>query len=623
MKGKVLVYYSVGEKRNMLAVTDIKSGKFTDIETEMYVVDAELSSDGNYAFCQIMEPGLYRTDLYLYDLKKGTKEKIYTSTDWTSNFRLSPDGEFIFYTREGDIFRSGTKYLSDFYFDKDKWKDIFDKNDKKKKDEKEPEPQYEPVNKDLRLTESRLIKNPGSNYILSITKNKDIYYINSFEEKQILRKTDFEAKNDEVITEFKSQNIKDFVLCDSTMTLFYLQDGKIRSFETAQKKTKDTPFNLKYDYSRQEIYWKVFDEAHSILARWFYDPLMHGVDWKKKGSDFSAYLSVNLDGGSFGSIICEMVGDLNSSHTGFYPAKEPDVASLPVASVGAEFDLKSRLEKGLTVGKVFDSSALKTVHGITAGDILLSVDGITITPFTDIYELLVNKTGEKIKLEFLKNGKSMTAEIKGLESDYRLKYETWVNEREMMTDRISGGKIGYAHIQGMSEGPLQQFIEDIFAKNFDKEALIIDVRYNGGGYTHDQLIEMLTKRQYALTSERWTGNMKMKAPSDIWDKPSVVLINNRSYSDAEIFPSLYREMGLGKIIGTPTTGDVIGTTHHVLMDGSSMRLPKVGWFRKDGTNMEGNGVQPDIYIEPTFTQLLNDDDPELKKAVELLTEEIK
>ncbi len=623
VKGKVLVYYSAGEKRNMLAFTDTKGEKFTDIETEMYVVEAELSPDGNYAFCQIMEPGLYRTDLYLYDLKKGTKEKIYTSTDWTSNFRLSPGGDFIFYTREGDIFRSETKFLSEFYFDKDKWKDIFDKNDKKKKDEKEPVTQFEPVNKDLRLTEGRLIKNPGRNYILSITKNKDIYYINSFEDKQTLRKTDFEAKNDEVVTEFNGQNIKDFTFCDSTLTLFYMQDGKIKSFEAAQKKTKDTPFNVKYDYSRQEIYWKVFDEAHSILARWFYDPLMHGVDWKKKGSDFSAYLGVNLDSDSFGSIIDEMVGDLNSSHTGFYPAKEPDVQSLPVASVGAEFDFKTRLEKGLTVSKVFDSSVLKKVYGIAAGDILLSIDGISITPLTDFYELLVNKTGEKISLEFLKNGKSLTVEIKGLDSDYDLKYGTWVNERESITDRLSDGKIGYTHIQGMSDGPLNKFIEDVFAKNYDKKALIIDVRYNGGGYTHDQLIELLTKRQYAVTSERWTGNMKMKAPSDIWDKPSVVLINNRSYSDAEIFPSLYREMGLGKIIGTPTTGDVIGTTHHVLMDGSSMRLPKVGWFRKDGTNMEGNGVQPDIYVEPTFTQLLNDDDPELKKAVELLLEESK
>jgi C-terminal processing protease CtpA/Prc len=537
---------------------------------------------------------------------------------------IDPKEEFIFYNKGNTVFRSELKNINEFHFEKDKWKEIFERKDKKKKEEKETDPKSEFSKKDIKDFEIPLLKNPGYNYIISLNKKREIYYINDFEDKKSLRKTDFQAKDDELITEFKGNNITSFMFCDSSSTVFYLQDSKIKSFELATKKIKDTPFSIKYDYSNQEVYWKVFDELHSVFERWFYDPDMHGTDWNKLKTAFSEYLKIPLDNESFSSIIDEMVGELNASHTGFYPKPDSDIKFVKTAYIGAEFDLRERLQKGLRLKKVYDGSILKTVHAIDSGDVILSVDGVEISPITDINSLFINKINEKIRLDILKNdGKKISPEIKGLESDYDLKYKTWVNERNAMVEKMSGGEIGYVHIQGMSQGPLQKFTEDIFTKNFSKKALIIDVRYNGGGHTHDDLIEILTKKQYAFSSYRWNRSEKLKSPYDIWDKPSVVMINRSSFSDAEIFPEIYREMGLGKVIGTPTSGGVIGTGHHTLMDGSSMRLPRVGWYRKDGTNMEGNGVEPDIYIDPTFNQLLNDDEPELKKAVELMLEAVR
>ncbi|MDD3045287.1 MAG: S41 family peptidase [Candidatus Delongbacteria bacterium] len=623
VKGRIFVFYSEGEDRNRLAVISNSKDEFTDIEKEKYVNDAEVSADGNYIFYSVLEPGLFRTDLYMYDLKQNKKEMLYSGVDWTSNFMLDPKEEFVFYNKGGVVYRSDMKNISEFHFEKDKWKDIFEKKDKKKKAEKEPEMKSEFFKKDLNSFEVELIKKPGFNYIISLNKNREIYYINDLDNNKSLRKTDYQAEKDELVTELKGNGINDLSFCDSTSTVFYLQEGRIKSFEIVSKKFKDTPFTMKYDYNRQEIYWKVFDELHSVFKRWFYDPDMHGADWTKLKTEYSNYLNIGLDSDSFASIIDEMVGDLNSSHTGYYPVKEPGPAALKYAYIGAEFDLVERLLKGLKIKRVLEGSALKTVHNIEAGDIITSVDGIEITPLTDIHTLFINKTGEKIRLDILKkDGKMLNITIKGLESDYQMKYRTWVSERHEMVDSLSAGRIGYVHIQGMSEGPLQKFKEDLFSETFGKEAVIIDVRYNGGGYTHDDLIEILTKKQYAYSAYRWNRAQKLKAPFDIWDKPSVVLINPSSFSDAEIFPAIYREMGLGKIIGTPTTGGVIGTGQYTLIDGSSMRLPRVGWYKKDGTNMEGNGVEPDIYVEPTFNQLINGDDPEIKKAVELMLEAV-
>jgi tricorn protease len=168
----------------------------------------------------------------------------------------------------------------------------------------------------------------------------------------------------------------------------------------------------------------------------------------------------------------------------------------------------------------------------------------------------------------------------------------------------------------------KKFEQDLFAKNYGKEALIIDVRNNGGGNIHDYLIETLTRQTYALNSHRNYDGSLYAGPANSWEKPMVLLINQDSFSDAEIFPNLFSELQLGKVIGMPTSGSVIGTNHYRFRDGSSMRMPGHGWFTKDGTNMEGSGAQPDIFVDPTPHQIIEDDDVQLKRAVQELLEEL-
>ncbi|MBN2857095.1 MAG: PD40 domain-containing protein [Candidatus Delongbacteria bacterium] len=620
---RLLIYYSDENSVRMLAVKDAQKDDFVTVEGSKYVIDAEISSDGNYVFYSVLEPGLYNRDIYIFNIKTGEKEVILSYMGWLWNLKLDPDEEFVFYNKDNTVYRADLKKLTEFHFEKDKWKDILEKKDKNKaKEEKKEKKEPDFVKSDLSEKETAIISWPGVNYIIGFAKDQTIYYINEFEEKYFLRKTDYQAEKDEVISELAGGEINNISFNDSTSSVFYLQGGKIKSFNIASKKSTETPFSVNYTYDRQSVYPKVFNQIHSVFARWFYDPNMHGVDWNKLKKKYSQYLKIKMWADPFSAVIDEMIGELNASHTGYYASREPEVKNMPIAGIGAEFDYTSRLERGIKLKKVYLNSILGTVHGIKAGDILISVDGTEITSATDIDSLFVNKVDEKIRLVIRSGKKDGEIFIKGLGSEYMLVYDTWTEERRLLVDSLSGGRIGYAHIRGMSEGPLNDFIQDLFIRNFDKEAVVIDVRYNGGGYTHDQLIEILTKKHYAYTTLRWDGAEKKKSPHDIWDKPSVLLINRSSFSDAEIFPQLYRDLGIGKIIGTPTNGDVIGTGSYTLIDGSSMRMPRVGWYRLDHTNMEGNGVEPDIFIDPTFSQLVKNEDPELRKAVEVLLSEL-
>jgi len=175
----------------------------------------------------------------------------------------------------------------------------------------------------------------------------------------------------------------------------------------------------------------------------------------------------------------------------------------------------------------------------------------------------------------------------------------------------------------MDRESLARFKEDLFAKNYYTKALIIDVRGNGGGNIHDELIEILTKKQYAFTQSRYSDETPVAFPSNTYEKPIVLLIDEGSFSDAEIFPILFKHMKLGTIIGMPTSGSVIGTGSVSFMDGSSMRMPSNGWYTMDNTNMEGTGAKPDILIPHTIDDIIKDNDKQLARAIEELNKLIK
>jgi tricorn protease len=203
----------------------------------------------------------------------------------------------------------------------------------------------------------------------------------------------------------------------------------------------------------------------------------------------------------------------------------------------------------------------------------------------------------------------------------QLRYERWVKQRTELTKKLSNGRIGYLHIQAMNGPSLRKFEKDL-RENRDKEGLVIDQRWNGGGNIDQELLGILVQRQYQVWQPR--GTEANTRPAAGFFGPKVVLQNWRSASNAEMFPAGFRALGLGKVIGTPTMGAVIGTGSYTLIDGSTIRTPGVGVYLADQkrTNMENYGVRPDVLVENTPEDNLTDRDRQLETAVQELVKQI-
>ena len=293
--------------------------------------------------------------------------------------------------------------------------------------------------------------------------------------------------------------------------------------------------------------------------------------------------------------------------------------------MGLEFNQREVLLEGITISHIYPGSVLYSFFGIRDGDVLLSVNGIKINSRISIDSLFTDKIDEKLDLIFRQKIKSIKAVVKGLSRSQNR--ELWFQDKlerlRNKTDELSSNRIGYVLIPRMSGSEYTNFIREIFTKNADKDALIIDIRGNVGGRIHNDLLDFLSLKPNAFTTGRRFGTVKRETPGRTWNKPIALLIDENSFSDAEIFPQLFKEANLGTVIGMPTSGSVIGTWEVNLLDGSSMRMPGSGWYRLDGANMEGNGAQPDVKVEMSLNDIVSDNDPQLLKAVELLLKKLE
>jgi len=587
-EGKTLaIGFSDDKRKRQVALADSLGNNIHTIIDDQYVSsNFKISLDEKYALYQETLPEEWTQHIYLYDIKNNKKELLYNHDGWIGSLFWGKDNKSAFFSENGKIRRADLLARKDFYNEEDNWKDIIDPPVEKKDNDK-----------------------------------KDKYN----NKKYTLRKADYTGESDKIITSISDDpgNLK---FNEKNKDFYYILKDKLYKYTPKKgKKAKLIEMDYKYSYDRFQLNNDVFQQVWVEFGKGFYDPDMHGVNWKKSKRDFSKYLQYADDPSILKKIIDEMIGEVNASHTGFYPRSDSDYKTYTTAYCGFELDLQDFPKNGVRIKKVYKKSKLNKPHNIKAGNILLSVDGKEIGESMDILSHFKNKIGEKIKLGILCDDGMKVVTVKGLSSreNYNLYYDNWVEERRIKVEELSNGKIGYLHIRSMNNSSYQKFIQDLFAENADKKALIIDVRNNGGGYIHDRLVEILTKQPYALSTYRsYDAKTKYKNPGNTVDVPMALLINENSFSDAEIFPTLFQQLKLGIVIGMPTSGSVIGTGHYTFMDGSSMRMPSTGWFTPTGKNMEGNGAIPDIFVDPTPKQIINDDDVQLKRAVEELLKKL-
>jgi tricorn protease len=386
-------------------------------------------------------------------------------------------------------------------------------------------------------------------------------------------------------------------------------------------------FNVRVRINRPAEWAEMFDDGWRTMKYRFYDPKMHGMDWDAARAKYRPLVDFVGDRQELLNIINEMIGELNASHTGAAPPpRGPGSGGVSTSHLGIELEPDSAAGRYRVTYIYEDGPSDKDWVRVKVGDYLLAIDGKQVKAGDNYWQLLNERLNRKVNVTF--NSKpaedgAWTTRIEAISTNAynQLRYERWVKDRRKKVDELSGGRIGYLHIQAMNPPSLRKFEKEI-REYRNKEALIIDQRWNGGGNIEQELLAILVQRQYQVWQPR--GTEATGRPFAGFFGPKVVLQNWRSASNAEMFPAGFRALGLGKVIGTPTMGAVIGTGSYSLIDGSTVRTPGVGVFLADAkhTNMENYGVQPDVLVENKPEDTLAGRDRQLEVAVEELMKQL-
>jgi len=408
--------------------------------------------------------------------------------------------------------------------------------------------------------------------------------------------------------------------------VYYLQDGKIGRVGIDGKDQELLSFTADYDYHPAARRKQKLAECWRMLRTYYYDPDMHGAAWDSLHGAFEAILPhVALDD-EWNELGRMFLGHLNSSHLDVHGGRPGLGTARQSGYLGLELEAGMLREGRYVVKRVLRGGPVDLASDqIRAGAVLHTVNGVELSAETSLDAQLPGTIGRRLRLGFKDTGEGdLTLDVKpitaGAEGD--LLYEEWVQWRRHLVDSLSSGRLGYLHIRSMNQTGLDRFRRELTDQSADYEALVVDVRFNGGGWISVHLLAMLEREPFLLRNFRGVRPLsESKLRSYALEKPAIMLMNQFSNSNAEIFAEGWRRLGLGKIVGYPTGAAVIGTGEYELIDGSFCRRPSTGAYTLDMENLEGNPRQPDIKVFNTQADWLSGRDPQLETAVtELLTE---
>lgn len=484
---------------------------------------------------------------------------------------------------------------------------------------------------------------PGNESDLAISKDGEIFYFvdnrnssQSYKAEQDLYSINWNGTKTKALTKGNARPYA--VSLDKSGKYLYMfkPRGKYSRIDVKSEKEEALGYSaeLKIDYPAERK--QIFEEAWRTLNSFFYDPGFHGKDWnalRKKYEPWALKASTQDD---FRYIFNFMLGELNSSHQGMFGSDRAETQKERTGQLGVEIE---PMNSGIKITRVIEGSpADRTESKLNIGDVITAVDGNSLTGNINFYSLFINKVDKRVLLDVTgNNGKTREVVIRPAGSLNSELYEEWVSDHKKLTDKYSNGRLGYIHIQGMSWPSFERFERELTASGMGKEGIVIDVRFNGGGWTTDYLMTVLTYRQHAYTVPRGAAdNLKKeqknfinhyplgeRLPFAAWTKPSVALCNSYSYSNAEIFSHAYKTLGIGTLVGEPTFGAVISTGGRGLIDGSFVRMPFRGWYVKaTQKNMEWGPAVPDIVVQESPDARAKNKDEQLKAAVDELLKRI-
>ena len=496
------------------------------------------------------------------------------------------------------------------------------KENKKKKEEKTGKIEVDkvkPLELDFENCRDRVVRltvnssNMGDAIIDS--KGEKVYYQAAFEGGYDLWCHDLKEGSTTLM--MKGIGGGGFVADKDIKNLFLCNGSSIKKIDLGSKATTNIDFEAPFNYKPAEECQYLFDHVWRQVADKFYDPKMQGVDWEYYRKVYEKYLPYINNNFDFAEMLSEMLGELNASHTGcrYYAGG----ASLSTAALGAFFDPNYEGD-GLKIQEVIKRGPFAVKKNeVTAGCIIEKIDGEAIKAGKDYNALLDGKAGKNVRLT-IKNtkGKTFDLTIKAISqgAQQELLYKRWVDRNRAIVDSVSKGRIAYVHVKAMDSESFRTVYSELLSdKNRNKDAVIVDERHNGGGWLHDDLCTLLSGKQYQEFVPH--GKVVGKDPFNKWTKPSCVLICEDDYSNGHGFPWVYKELGIGKLIGAPVAGTMTAVWWETLMDRSLVfGIPQVGCRDMRGTFGENTTLYPDVEVYNSPEDYINGHDTQLIRAVE-------
>jgi tricorn protease len=409
--------------------------------------------------------------------------------------------------------------------------------------------------------------------------------------------------------------------------VFYIENGRVFSVNLERREAK--PLNLSIDMNVDfaDEKMEIFRQGWRYMRDNFYDEKFHGADWNAVRASYEpmAASAKNID--ELRRLMSLMVGELNASHLGVFG--QPAPAPAPVGKLGLRFDRNEYEANGrLKITEIIALSPAGVAGGVNVGDHLVSVDGIRIEG-KNLDELLENKVGKRVVLKVSSSADGSNAReviLKPISTgaEKNLLYRQWVESNRAYVAKISNGRLGYVHIPDMSANSLAQLYVDLDAENQAKEGVVVDIRNNNGGFVNVYVIDVLARRGYMTMRERglWNVPARTALGQRALERPTILVTNQHSLSDAEDMTEGYRALKLGKVVGEPTAGWIIYTWNSGLFDGTTIRLPRQLILGSDGKNMELNPRPVDVPVTRPIGESMTGKDSQLDAAVREMLKQI-
>ncbi len=643
-----------------LQVVDVASGKVTQVDKDPFgdINQYRWSPDSKWiAYTKLNEARF--SSIYVYSLPEAKAYKLTSGTTNDAEPVFDPKGRYLYFTSNRDFNLTFSAWEFNYVYtdptrvyvgvlaadgpalflpQSDEEKATAPpppapeekKAEEKKADEKKPEAvvvKIDPVGFENRL---RAIPGPSGNYGTLDAAANGVFYLSGDGERRSLKFYNIDDRKEETVLE---NNVRGYELSANREKLL-AQVGNNYVIVAAKPGQKaDSP--LKLDRMEMKIdpkaeWAQMFTDAWRILRDWFYDPGMHGLDWNGIREKYGQLVPFVAHRADLDYIFGELAGEVNAGHV---YVGSPDGLSVPRVDnglLGAEIVADSgyyrvkHIFPGENWHEQFRSPLTETGVNVKEGDYILAVDGKSTRGVDNFYRLLENKANRVVSL--LVNAKpdtvgARTEKVRPVKKETNLRYLDWVASRRAYVEKASGGRIGYIHLPNTGAEGNRELVKGFYPQ-VDKDALIIDDRYNGGGFIPDRMIEMLDRPVLNYWVRR--GEIPTATPAYAHIGPKVMLINGYSASGGDALPYYFRKRKLGTIIGTRTWGGLIGISGNPsLMDGGSISAPTFRFMDTEGMwAVEGVGVPPDIEVVDHPDLVVRGHDPSLEAAVKLLMDEL-